>query len=85
MCVLEILREPRVDRRRVVGRLEEVDAFGGQQRTQATCDQHAACSSICASARLRMTPARSLGVEAVERDFVDAGAELLQDRGDAGP
>ena len=31
---LEVLRQPRVDRRRVVGRLEEVDALGGQQRPQ---------------------------------------------------
>ena len=80
--ILEILRQPRIDRRRVVGRLEEVDALGGQQRPQRL----APARRLLVDLRERAAADRRqllLGGLAVDRDLVDAGAEFLQDGGDA--
>ena len=82
MCVLEVLREPRVDRRRVVGRLEEVDAFGREQRAQQLAPARRPVVEHAASARWRIADELLLGVQAVGRHVLDAGAELLQQRRD---
>ena len=76
ICALK-LREPPVDGRGVVGRFEQVDALGGEQRGGR--DQQAVCSSIWASA-LADDRQFLLGAEPVERRLLDAGAELLEDR-----
>ena len=80
--VLEVLREPGVDRRRVVGRLEEVDALGGQQRPQRLAPARGLLVDLRQRAR---ADGRQLliGGLAVDRDLLDAGAELLQDGRDA--
>ena len=80
--VLEILREPRVDRRRVLGGLEEVDAFGRQQRPQRL----APARRLIVDLRQRAAADRRqllIGGLAVDRHLFDAGAELLQDGRDA--
>ena len=76
--VLEVLRQPGVDCRGVVIRLEEVDALGRQQRPQV------ARPAVGLLGDLRERPAANhrqllLGPQAVDRDLVDAGPELLQD------
>ena len=78
---LEILREPRIDGRRVVGGLEEVNALGGQQRPQVPRPAR----RLLVHLRQRPRPDdRQLffGGQPVERGLLDAGAEFLQDGGD---
>ena len=78
---LEVLREPRIDGRGVVGRLEEVNAIGGQQRPQVPRP----ASRLLVHLRQCPRPDdRQLffGGQPVERGLLDAGAEFLQDGGD---
>jgi hypothetical protein len=78
---LEVLREPRVDCRRVVGRLEEADPVRGQERAKVL--RPARCLLVHLGQRTRADDAELvLGGKPVERGLFDAGPELLEDRGD---
>jgi hypothetical protein len=75
----EEVRQILVDRRREVGDVEEVNALGGQQRTQRLVP-----ASRQAAHHRQRTAADGhqllLGVQAVGREVLDAGAVLLQQR-----
>ena len=75
---VEVLLQPLIHRRRVVGRLDEVDALGGQQRPQRVRPARRLQIHLLE----RPLPDRGqllLGVQPVDRHVVDVGAELLQD------
>ncbi len=80
--ILEVLGEPGIDRRRVFGRLEKVDALGGEQRPQRLAPARGLIVDLRQRAR---ADGRQLliGGLAVDRHLFDAGAEFLQDGGDA--
>ena len=80
--ILEILREPAVDRRRVIGRLQKMDTFRGEQRTQRLTPARGLIVDLrqCAAADRRELLIRRLPVD---RQVFDAGPEFLQDGRDA--
>ena len=80
--ILEILGQPRVDRRRVLGGLEKVDALGGEQRPQRLAPARGLIVDLRERARANRRQLL-IGGLAVDRDLFDAGPELLQDGRDA--
>ena len=75
---VEVLLQPLIHRRRVVARLDEVDALGGQQRPQRMRPARRLQVDLLERA-LPDGGQLLLGVQSVDGHVVDVGAELLQD------